>query len=389
MLSKKRIFSIIQVGSVGDLPSRLFDFTFLFMVLINLAIVVMETFAQFDPYRPVMQAVETFTVTCFAIEYVLRVWTADLLFPTKSKQAALVSYLFSFTGIIDLLSFLPSFLPIFFPSGAVALRMLRGIRVLRLFRINAYYDAINVITDVLRSKRNQLLSSIFLLWVLILCASLGMYSIEHEAQPDVFRNAFSGIWWAVSSLLTVGYGDIYPITFAGRCFGILITCLGVGMVAIPTGILSAGFVEQYTQIQSTCEFSPDSCVRFLSLRLSDANNPWIGMACRDLPLPPGTFLAIIHRDNDVLLPQPTTVLEQNDYIIISESGIDDDPDIVFKGYMLDAHHGWIGKRIRALDISRQTYIVSVQRGDRFLAPTGSLMLQENDSVLLYTRKSDK
>ena len=82
----------------------------------------------------------------------------------------------------------------------------------------------------------------------MLGASLCMYGIEHDAQPDVFSNAFSGIWWAASTLLTVGYGDIYPVTTLGKVFGIVITFLGVGMVAIPTGIISAGFVEQYTRL---------------------------------------------------------------------------------------------------------------------------------------------
>ena len=80
-----------------------------------------------------------------------------------------------------------------------------------------------------------------------------MYGLEHEAQPDVFENAFSGFWWSVSTLLTVGYGDIYPITMPGKVFGIVITFLGVGMVAIPTGILSAGFVEQYTILKNSMD----------------------------------------------------------------------------------------------------------------------------------------
>src|SRR5699024_10179564 len=138
----------------------------------------------------------------------------------------------------------PFYLPFFFPSGTVAFRVFRVIRIFRLFRINNYYDSLNLITDVLKSKRQQLLSSIFIILVLMTAASLVMYNLEHDAQPDVFTDAFSAFWWASSSLLTVGYGDIYPVTLAGKFFGMVITFLGVGMVAIPTGILSAGFVEQ-------------------------------------------------------------------------------------------------------------------------------------------------
>ena len=162
---------------------------------------------------------------------------------------AVCKYVFSFSGIVDLLSFLPYYLPVFFPSGAVAFRMFRVVRIFRLFRINAYYDSLNVITQVLASKAQQLLSSVFIILVLMIASSLCMYSLEHDAQPEVFSNAFSGIWWSVSTLLTVGYGDIYPITTMGKIFSIFITFLGVGMVAIPTGIISAGFVDQYSRIK--------------------------------------------------------------------------------------------------------------------------------------------
>ena len=107
----------------------------------------------------------------------------------------------------------------------------------------------HVITQVISGKRQQLISSVFIILVLMIASSLCMYSLEHEAQPDVFENAFSGIWWAASTLLTVGYGDIYPITTLGKVFGIFISFLGVGMVAIPTGIISAGFVDQYSSIK--------------------------------------------------------------------------------------------------------------------------------------------
>ena len=100
--------------------------------------------------------------------------------------------------------------------------MLRVVRIFHLFRLNARYDSFNVITAVLYEKRNQIMSSVFIVLILMLASSLSMYSVEHDAQPDVFRNAFSGIWWSKSTLLTVGYGDIYPITTLGRIMAICI-----------------------------------------------------------------------------------------------------------------------------------------------------------------------
>ena len=136
--------------------------------------------------------------------------------------------------------------PLFFLSGFVVFRMLRVVRIFHLFRINASVDSFNVTVQVLKEKKNQILSSVFIAGVLMLAASLCMYSAEHAAQPEAFRNAFDGLWWSVSSLLTVDYGDIYPITITGKIMAIVISLLGAGAVA-----LSAGFVEQYTKAQET------------------------------------------------------------------------------------------------------------------------------------------
>ena len=194
------------------------------------------------------------TVIIFTLEYILRIWTSDILYPDKSRGMAVLYFIFSVTGIVDLLTFFPYYLPIFLPAGAVAFRVFRVFRIFRLFKVNSRYDAFNVILDVLREKSKQILSSVVMVIILMVAASLCMYSLEHEAQPEVFKNAFSGIWWSASTLLTIGYGDIYPITVGGRIMAIVISFLGVGMVAIPTGIISAGFVEKYTKIR---ENSPD------------------------------------------------------------------------------------------------------------------------------------
>ncbi len=257
-MTKRRIFEIIQIGKDTDLLSRAFDFTIMGAILFNLFLAIAETYEQMQPYAGFFEAAELVIVLLFSAEYGLRVWTAQYLYPRCRQGKAIRMYVCSFSGIVDLLSFLPYYLPVFFPSGIVAFRMFRIVRILRLFRVNRYYDALNVITKVLERKKNQLLSSVFIIFVLMTAASLCMYSLEHEAQPQVFVNAFSGFWWAVSTLLTVGYGDIYPITIAGRLFGIAITFLGVGMVAIPTGILSAGFVEQMSELQKreTKEYCP-------------------------------------------------------------------------------------------------------------------------------------
>ena len=381
---KKRIFDIIQIGRRDDWPSRLFDLGLIFMILLNLFIAIFATFEASRPYQEIIDRIDFVTVAAFTVEYLLRVWTAEFLYPGISPLRAAARYMISFNGIIDLLSFFPYYLPVFLPQGAVAFRMFRVIRILRLFQINAYYDALNVIGAVLRSKRDQLLSSIFIILVLMTASSLFMYGLEHEAQPEVFKNAFSGMWWAVSTLLTVGYGDIYPVTTAGRVFGTVLTFLGVGMVAIPTGILSAGFVEQYRRLEQLDATGLD--VRFVRLEIGP-DHPWAGKTLGALPLPPDLIPAVVQRDGGALTPRPDTVLEPGDGLVLGAQTGQDELGIGLKRVVLRSRNPWVGQRVRDLDLSRRTLIVMVTRDGHAQVPDGDFRFQTGDAVLLYTKKS--
>lgn len=382
---KRRIFDVIQIGFDEDVGSRTFDIVLMLLILTNLFISIYATFDSSQPYMGIMNTIELVTVVAFGIEYGLRLWTAEYLYPKVSKRKAMVKYIRSFNGVIDLLAFLPYFLPIFVPAGVVAFRMFRVVRIFRLFRINAYYDALNVIGDVIVSKKDQILSSVFIILVLMMASSLFMYSLEHEAQPEVFQNAFSGFWWAVSTLLTVGYGDIYPITIPGRIFGIMITFLGVGMVAIPTGILSAGFVEQYTRLKSISDYSQEMDIKFVRLEVS-GGHPWLDQKVQDLSLPPGLLMVVIQRNGEVVVPRGDTMIRKGDYIVLGAEGYQGDVGIVLKELVLKEQHPWVGVMIKDLDISRQTLIVMIKRAGRLLIPNGSLTLEAGDMMILYTKK---
>lgn len=382
---RRRIFEVVEIGAADDLLSRGYDFFGSFVVVLALAASVAATFdGAEERCGALLDTVEIVTSAFFAVDYVLRVWTARCLYPTLTPGKATVRYVSSVGGLIDLVSFLPTFLPVFFPSGMVAFRMFRVVRIFRLFRINAYYDSLHVITEVLRSKRQQLLSSVFIILTLMLASSLCMYSLEHEAQPEVFRNAFSGIWWSVSTLLTVGYGDIYPITTAGKIFGIVITFLGVGMVAIPTGIISAGFVDQYSRIKRISEYGQASDVHFIQvyLRKRDA---WVGKTIRDAGLPGGVIAAAIQRGGRIVMPRGDTVLEAGDTLVLGAQGFRNDQHIDLKEITLRRQNPWVGQHIRELDISRRTLIVLVRRDGKALIPHGDLRLREGDTVVLYTQ----
>jgi len=247
---KKRIFDVIQIGTRVDWLSSLFDLFIVIMIIVSISVTFMQTFDELDPYDCILNKIELFTIIIFIIEYLLRIYTSDLLHPESSRIKAVLRFVFSFYGMVDLLSII-SFFMVLDSNGIVAFRMIRAVRILRLFKINANTDAFNVVAEVLKERLNQILSSIFMIAMLIMAASLCMYGFEHDAQPEVFNNGFSGIWWAMSTILTIGYGDIYPITIGGRVVAIIIALLGVCAVAIPTGVISAGFVDYYARLKRT------------------------------------------------------------------------------------------------------------------------------------------
>ena len=314
---KKRIFDIIQIGNVGDIPSRLFDIGITIVILASLTAAICSTYDELNAYSPIIDAVELITVVIFTIEYILRLWTADILYPSKSPGKAVLAFIFSGTGIVDLLTFFPYYLPVFLPAGAVAFRVFRVFRIFRLFKINSRYDAFNVIIDVIMRKRKQIFSSVVMVLILMIASSLCMYSMEHEVQPEVFKNAFSGIWWSASTLLTIGYGDIYPITVGGRIMAIVISFLGVGMVAIPTGIISAGFVESYTRLHRSNTDSKNLSSGVFSC-IVEADHPWNNRMVSEITLPPGSVIASVVRNGDEIPVNEDTVLLEDDMIILAD-----------------------------------------------------------------------
>lgn len=382
---RQRLFQIIDVGYDLDWISRGYDYVNVTAIVLNLIVSILYTYETIrELYAPVLFAIEGITVAFFVIDYILRLITARCMYKEKNELKAIRKYVFSFMGIVDLLSFLPYFLPVIFPQGTIAFRMIRIVRIFRLFRINAYYDSLNVITHVLASKKQQLISSVFIILTLMVASSLCMYSLEHEAQPEVFQNAFSGLWWATSTLLTIGYGDIYPITFWGKALGILISFLGVGMVAIPTGIISAGFVDQYTNLKRRTEYGYETDMNFIKVCV-DANDVWNGKRIADLDLPVGVIISLIQRDDKFMIPNGGAVLEAGDVVILGAEPFKDHESIRMQEVVLKEEHPWCEQRIKDLNLGRKTVIVLVKRKNKALIPNGNMVLVKNDRVFLHTQ----
>ncbi|MDE6727653.1 MAG: ion transporter [Oscillospiraceae bacterium] len=243
---KLRTHEILEVARPNDKASRIVDIGLMCLILINVTLIIAETFELSPLAVKIGSIIETISVVIFTLEYILRLWSADLSYPKLSPFRSRMRYVISFAAMIDLISLLPSYISVI-SANFMVLRMLRVLKLLRAFKLNRYTHALRDIGEVFRKKASQLISSMLVVSFLMLISAVLMYDAEHEAQPEVFDNALSGLWWAIVTVTTVGYGDIRPITAFGRVMGGVIALLGIGFVAVPTGIITAGFSEQIAQ----------------------------------------------------------------------------------------------------------------------------------------------
>ena len=239
---KRRTFEIISKAESGDRISSIFDWSIMILIALSILTIILDSFQSIhERCQTLFQAFEIITVIVFTIEYILRIWTADLLYP-EAKHPRL-KYCFSFMAIIDLLAILPFYVP-FISADLRFLRMMRLFRLFRLLRVlklGRYFDALQVIVKVIRTSGPQLVMSVVICFFVMLFSAIIMYEVENPVQPEQFPNVLSSLWWAICTLTTVGYGDVYPITAVGRFFASIISLVGIGIIAIPTGIIAAGF----------------------------------------------------------------------------------------------------------------------------------------------------
>ncbi|MFC4721417.1 ion transporter [Geojedonia litorea] len=212
--------------------SRLFAVFIQVLIFISIISFSIETIPNLKPQtRVILQSIEVFCVVIFTIEYLLRIYVAN----HKLK------FIFSFFGLIDFLAILP-----FYLSFGLDLRSLRALRFFRLFRIlklARYNKAINHFSRAIKSAREEIFLFIFITLILIYFSAVGIYYFENQEQPEHFSSIFDSLWWAIITLTTVGYGDIYPITVGGKVFTFLILMIGLGIVAVPTGIISSALTK--------------------------------------------------------------------------------------------------------------------------------------------------
>lgn len=206
------------------------------LVVINVLALCINTFEEAKEYSRYFHILEFVLTIVFTIEYFLRCVIAYV-------QGRLFNYIFSILGIVDLISILPYYLPI--PKGHHSnfLKIIRLFRLLTMFKVYRYSEHVKTIVDVIYHKRGDLIATFVSIFFVIIFCSYATFVLEHEVQPEKFKNILDALWWGIATIATIGYGDTMPLTLGGKVIASFLTLLGVGLVAIPSAILSAGFVE--------------------------------------------------------------------------------------------------------------------------------------------------
>ena len=241
---RRTVYHMLGGEGHSDPWVRAVDWFLIAMVVLNVAAVVLESIEHLSiAHGPVFHAFDLFSVAVFSVEYLLRLWTAVELDDRRFRHPVLgrLRWMVSPMALIDLLAVLPFYLGMFVEMD---LRAIRVLRVLRVFKLGRYSMAMTVMAAVARQETRAIGAVLFVMLVVLVFTSSLMYLFEHRAQPHVFADIPTAMWWSVVTLTTLGYGDMVPITPLGRMLGGLTAVLGVGMIALPAGVLASGFSEQ-------------------------------------------------------------------------------------------------------------------------------------------------
>lgn len=242
MSLKSRTYELLEPGKRRDSASNLVDLLILVLIVVNVTALILETVESLNTqYDAWFDWIELITVAVFSVEYVLRVWsvTADKEF--SNPLTGRLRYMMTPLAIFDLLAISSFYL---FLLGVDA-SFLRVFRVARLAKLWRYSRTLRTFGEVIKNKREELSITLLIMFLLLIIASTLLYYAERNAQPEAFSSIPAAMWWGVVTVTTVGYGDIYPVSGMGKFMGAIFAVIGIGMFALPTGILGSGFVEEF------------------------------------------------------------------------------------------------------------------------------------------------
>jgi voltage-gated potassium channel len=248
---RERTFSILEMANSGDRVSKTCDVCIIGLILLNVFAVILETVKSLSAkYGDVFFAIEAVSITIFATEYILRIWSCTAREKYRHPVMGRLRFATTPMAIIDLLAIIP------LQGGAFRL-----LRMLRLAKLVRYSRSLQTIVRVFKKKASELVATAAMAAMLLVGASSLLYFVERSAQPEQFSSIPATMWWAVGTLTTVGYGDIYPITTLGKILGAVVAFLGISFFALPTGILGAAFVDEVKKLKKrpTCPHCGGEC----------------------------------------------------------------------------------------------------------------------------------
>ncbi len=272
MTIRHRIYDLLEPTEGDDLWGRRVDVFLMLLILLNVIAVILSTVEGIHSAIPrVFLVFDWFSVAVFGVEYLLRVWAAVENPRYQRPVLGRLRFMCSPLALVDLVAILPWLLPI---TGADlrSVRAIRLLRMLRVFKFSRYSRGVHVMLEVIRARKEELVAALGMLVTLLIVASTVVYFAERHTQPEVFSSIPASMWWGISTLTTVGYGDIYPVTVMGQIFGAVVSVGGLLLVALPTGILGAGFVEEFEKYarQQELDLSPDAAPSTVEVRVAGA-----------------------------------------------------------------------------------------------------------------------
>lgn len=242
---KERVFEILDIPKENDKTSKYFDVFIFVLIIINVLAVIIESVeAVEEKYQLFFYYLELFSIIIFTVEYILRLWSCTEYHKYRHFIIGRILFILSPLALVDLFAILPFYLPMIFKVDLRFLRMLRIIRLLRIIKVARYSQSMRILGNVFIRKKEELFVTIFFCFLLMVCVSCIMFVVEHDSNPKNFSSIPQTMFWSAATLTTIGSENIQPVTPLGKVLSSIFAFLGIGMFALPTGILGAGFVEE-------------------------------------------------------------------------------------------------------------------------------------------------
>jgi voltage-gated potassium channel len=246
---KLQLYNIFKEGKEKPIYGKLVDLSIITLIVFNVLATVLESFPEFHlVYQNELDTFENISIIIFTFEYFVRIYISDLNYKLPKGKARL-KFILSPMGFIDLLAILPFYLPFFFNLDFRVLRILRVLRIIRILKLNRYSKSLRLMGTVLWERKEDLFLTFFLTLIMLIIFSTLMFFQEGDYQPEAFPNILATFWWAIVTLTTVGYGDVYPITPLGKFLSGMIALCGIVLFALPTGLLTSSFLSKIKKKQ--------------------------------------------------------------------------------------------------------------------------------------------